>query len=135
MNDIRHEIEIQLATLLSAVNLDVEVLPGRSSGVRPPEYVCVIVDKTESRSPLGDVVLADVNVLSVVPADDPDAAPRSRERFHAICEFFRDENCPFRGLHPTILVYGYHINRQEDAVKDRSHGDILRLVAGVGFSS
>ncbi|MEI6715725.1 MAG: hypothetical protein WCO60_18385 [Verrucomicrobiota bacterium] len=135
MSDIRHSIETELALLLGAVISDVAVLPGRSSGIRPPEYVCVIVDKTESRSMTGDVVVADVNVLSVIPADDPDASVRSKDRFHAICEFFRDINCPFHGIINNILVYGYYVGKQEDAQKDRSHGDILRLIAGVGFSS
>ncbi len=135
MNDLRHSIEIELAALLAVALPDVAVLPGRSSGERPPEYVCVIVDKTESRSAMGDVVVAEINVVSVIPADEPDATPRSRVRFRGICDFFRDANCPFRGIINDILVYGFYLAKQEEAQKERSHGDIFRILAGVGFSS
>jgi hypothetical protein len=132
MIDVRHALEQELAALLAPILLDVPVLPGRANGDRPPEYVCVIVEKCEAKSSTGHVFLASVSVISVIPADEPDAVERSTARFRVICDYFRSSSCQFASVFDDVTVYGFSIVAQEDAQRDRSHGDVLRLLAGVG---
>jgi hypothetical protein len=135
MNDIRHSVEKELADLLGLVVDDVAVLPGRASDDRPPEYVCVIAEKSEAKDSNGLAFLVDVSVISVVPADDGDATERSKRRFRQVCDFFRAPGCLFASAFDDITVHGFCVLGQEDATKERSHGDILKLRAGVSVAS
>lgn len=135
MNDIRHAVEVELVDLLAVVVGDVAVLPGRASQERPPEYVCVIAEKSESKDSNGIAFLVEVSVISVVPADDDDATWRSKARFKRICDFFRAPGCLFASAFDDITVHGFCVVGQEDATKERSHGDILKLRAGVTAAS
>ena len=132
MMDMKHGIEVDLANLLQLEIDDVEVLPGRGTVDRPAEYVCVIVEKTEARGGMS-AAIASVNVVSVIPADEPDASTRSRRRLRRIVDFFRDAACPFKGELENVVIYGFFQTQEQDAQKDRSFGDIIRLVVGVGL--
>jgi len=135
LNDIRHAVELELSALLSDICLDVPVLAGRASVVRPPEYVCVIAEKAESGNSNGLVYLLDVSVISVIPADELDATERSRRRFRQICDYFRSPDCQFANAFDDVTVHGFCVLGQENATKERSHGDILKIRAGVSAAS
>ena len=130
MAEVRSLLETEIAGLLAGV-VDCPVLPGRArdNSDRPDHYVVIVAEEGEHRG--GMVVLADVEIKTVVPIDDPHAVAKCNVRQKQITDWLCDTDCPLWGYRANGLkVHGFNFEGVATDEGSRSYAEIVKIRCG-----